>query len=215
LNSGTPELAALPSGAVPESLSRYAQVRVLPPRVARFQLKALRMARRLGDDFAWRSATRPADVREILKLAAGRRRVAELGTATGWTAASLLMDDPLRSVVSFDPVVQEHRAEYLALLPEAARERLKLLQMPGVEGPAYLEVEIEFLFIDSTHERAGTVAEVKAWQPHLARDALIVLHDYGNPAFPGVAEAVQELGLEGDVRGGCFVTRNGAARGPR
>jgi hypothetical protein len=189
---------------VPESLSRYAQVRVLPPRVARFQLKALRMARRLGDDFAWQSATRPADVKQILKLAEGRRRVAEL-----------VMADPLRSVVSFDPVVQEHRDEYLGLLPAEARERLRLLPMPGVEGPAYLEVEIEFLFIDSTHERAGTVAEVKAWQPHLARDALIVLHDYGNPAFPGVAEAVEELRLEGDVRGGCFVTRNAAGRGLR
>lgn len=197
---------------MPETLARYAQVRGLPPRVARFQLRALRLARRLGDDFAWQSATRPADVKEILKLAAGRRRVAELGTATGWTAASLVLGDPLRTVVSFDPVVQEHRDEYLALLEPADRERIQLLQMPGVEGPGYLEHPVEFLFIDSTHERAGTVAEVRAWQPHLARDALIVLHDYDNPAFPGVAEAVRDLGLEGDVRGGCFVTRSGARR---
>jgi predicted O-methyltransferase YrrM len=180
--------------------------------VARFQLRALRLARKLGDDFAWQSATRPADVREILKLAAGRRRVAELGTATGWTAASLVLADPLRTVVTFDPVVQANRDEYLALLDDGDRERIRLLQMPGAEGPAYLEHKPEFLFIDSTHERAGTVAEVRAWQPHLARDALVVLHDYGNPAFPGVAEAVADLGLEGDVRRGCFVTRNGAPR---
>jgi predicted O-methyltransferase YrrM len=198
---------------VPETLARYAQVRGLPPRVARFQLRALRLARRLGDDFAWRSATRPADVKEILKLAAGRRRVAELGTATGWTAASLVLGDPLRSVVTFDPVVQEHRDAYLGLLDDSDRERIQLLQMPGVEGPAYLEHPVEFLFIDSTHDRAGTVAEVRAWQPHLARDALIVLHDYDNPAFPGVAEAVADLGVEGDVRGGCFVTRVGPPRG--
>jgi hypothetical protein len=108
--------------------------------------------------------------------------------------------------------VQENRDAYLALLDDADRERIQMLTMPGVEGPGYLEHRAEFLFIDSTHERAGTVAEVRAWQPHLARDALIVLHDHGNPAFPGVAEAVAELGLEGDVRGGCFVTRNGASR---
>jgi hypothetical protein len=198
---------------VPEALARYAQVRGLPPRVARFQLRALRLARKLGDDFAWRSATRPADVRELIRLAAGRRRVAELGTATGWTAASLVLADPLRTVVTFDPVVQEHRDEYLALLDDADRARIQMLALPGVEGPGYLEHKPEFLFIDSTHERAGTVAEVRAWQPHLTGDALIVLHDYDNPAFPGVAEAVADLGVEGDVRGGCFVTRVGPPRG--
>ncbi|MEA2453792.1 MAG: hypothetical protein QOI45_54, partial [Thermoleophilaceae bacterium] len=46
---------------MPETLARYAQVRGLPPRVARFQLRALRLAQKLGDDFAWQSATRPAD----------------------------------------------------------------------------------------------------------------------------------------------------------
>lgn len=197
---------------MPEALARYAQVRGLPPRVARFQLRALRLARRLGDDFAWQSATRPADVKELIRLAAGRRRVAELGTATGWTAASLVLAEPLRTVVTFDPVVQANRDAYLALLDDTDRERIQMLELPGAEGPAYLEHKPELLFIDSTHERAGTVAEIKAWLPHLARDALIVLHDYGNPAFPGVAEAVADLGLEGEVRGGCFVTRAGARR---
>jgi predicted O-methyltransferase YrrM len=200
---------------VPETLARYAQVRGLPPRVARFQLRALRLAQKLGDDFAWQSATRPADVKAILKLAGGRKHVVELGTATGWTAAALVLADPVRQVTTFDPVVQEHRSAYLDLLPGAERERIRLLQMPGVEGPAYLEDLADFLFIDSTHEREGTIAEVRAWLPHLARDALIVLHDYGNPAFPGVAEAVAELGLEGDTKGGCFVTRHGAERGPQ
>ncbi len=196
-----------------EALARYAQVRGLPPRVARFQLRALRLARKLDDEFAWQSATRPADVRELIRLAAGRRRIAELGTATGWTAASLVLAEPLRTVATFDPVVQQHRDAYLALLDDADRARIQMLQLPGVEGPGYLEHKAELLFIDSTHERAGTVAEIRAWEPHLARDALIVLHDYGNPAFPGVAEAVEELGLEGEVRGGCFVTRSGARRG--
>lgn len=197
---------------MPEALARYAQVRSLPGRAALFHLRALRLARKLGDDFAWRSATRPKDVRVILNLAEGRKHVAELGTASAWTTAALVLADPLRHVVSFDPVVQPHRDAYLKLLPAEARERIRLVQMPGVEGPAYLEHPIEFLFVDSTHEREATVAEVRAWRPHLARDALLVLHDYGNPAFPGVAEAVHDLKLEGDVRGGCFVARAGAPR---
>jgi hypothetical protein len=32
----------------------------------------------------------------------------------------------------------------------------------------------------------------------------VVLHDYGHPDFPGVAEAVDELGLEGEATGGIF-----------
>lgn len=193
--------------AAGELIQRLAQVRVLPARVARFQLRALLQARRLGDEFAWRSATRPADVRLLLDLARGRRRVAELGTATGWTAAALVLDDPGRRVVSFDPVVHAHRDAYLKLLPAAARARLDLRALPGVAGALEVSQPVELLFVDSTHDREGTVAEIRAWRPRLAPDALVVLHDYGNPAFPGVAEAVVELGLRGGARGGCFVWR--------
>jgi cephalosporin hydroxylase len=66
---------------------------------------------------------------------------------------------------------------------------------------------VDFLFVDSTHERDDTIAEVEAWRPRLAPGALVVLHDYGNPAFPGVGEAVAALGLRGESRGGCFVWR--------
>jgi hypothetical protein len=34
-----------------------------------------------------------------------------------------------------------------------------------------------------------------------------VFHDFGNPAVPGVAEAVEELGLAGEVAGGSYVAR--------
>ena len=33
----------------------------------------------------------------------------------------------------------------------------------------------------------------------------MALHDYGNPAYPGVAEAVAELGLEGREHAGMWV----------
>lgn len=184
-----------------------AETRRLPPRVAWFYARALLRARRLGDSFALRSTTRPADVALVLELARGRRRVAELGTATGWTAGALALDDRERRVVSFDPVVQQHRDAYLALLPSAARARLDLRAETGDAGAAGVAEPVELLFVDSTHSRAGTVAELRAWRPKLAPGALVVLHDYGNPAFPGVAEAVADLALEGEARGGCFVWR--------
>lgn len=186
---------------------RLAQVRALPPRVAWFHARALLLARRVGDSFAWQSGTRPADVAHLLRLARGRRRIAELGTATGWTAAAFVLDDPGRHVVSFDPVVHEHRARYLALLPAAARARLELVEATGEAGAARGGEPFDLVFVDSTHEREMTVAEVEAWRPRLAPGGLLVLHDYENPAYPGVAQAVSDVGLEGEGTGGCFVHR--------
>ena len=184
-----------------------AQVRVLPPRVAVFHTRALMAAWRVGDDFAWESATRPDDVLALLRLAEGRRHVVELGTATAWTSAAFVLADDERRVTSFDPVVQEHRERYLSLLPSGARSRLDLVQAPGADGAASFEGQVDFLFVDSTHEHAGTVTEVRAWRDHMTPGGLMVLHDYGNPAFPGVATAVEELGLDGDTVGGSFVCR--------
>ena len=176
--------------------------RALPPRAALFQARAMLRAARLGDDWALQSATRPADVAELLRLAKGRRLAVELGTATGWTAGSLLLANPKRRLMSFDPVVREHREAYLALLPRSARERLELVPAPGHEARG---VGVELLFVDSSHDRDATVAEFRAWEPRLAPRALVVLHDYGNPAYPGVAEAVAELELDGREHAGMWV----------
>ena len=189
----------------PRSLARLLlATRALPARAALFQARAMLRAARLGDDWALVSSTRPADVAELLRLANGRRRAVELGTATGWTSGALLLADGERRLSSYDPVVREHRDAYLALLPRAARQRLELIAAPGHEARG---ADVDLLFIDSSHDRAATVAEVRAWQPRMAAGGLVVLHDYGNPAYPGVAEAVEELGLDGHPRSGMYVWR--------
>src|SRR5215218_308254 len=176
--------------------------RALPPRAAVFQARAMLRAARLGDDWALQSSTRPADVAELLRLSRGRRRVVELGTATAWTSGALLLADPQRRLTSFDPVEREHRDAYLRLLPRSARERLELVWAPGHEARGD---GVELLFVDSSHDRDATVAEVRAWRPCLAPGALVVLHDYANPAYPGVAQAVEELGLEGREHAGLWL----------
>jgi len=187
----------------PRSLARLLlATRALPRRAAAFQARAMLRAARLGDDWALQSSTRPADVAELLRLARGRRRAVELGTATGWTAGALLLADPQRRLTSFDPVVREHRDAYLRLLPSSARERLELVRAPGHEARGD---GVELLFVDSSHDREATVAEVTAWRPRLGPGALVVLHDYANPAYPGVAEAVEELGLDGREHAGLWL----------
>lgn len=190
-------------------LRRVAALRGAPPRSALFLLRVYLRALRRRDWFSLQSCTPAQDVVALLALAEGRRDVVELGTATGWTTGALVAADAARRVLSFDPVEQENRAEYLGCLPAAARDRLTLVRAPGADGAADPRAPafVDLLFVDSSHEEEPTVQEVDAWRPRLRPGAVVVFHDYENPAFPGVSAAVRRLGLDGEVRSGMFVWR--------
>jgi predicted O-methyltransferase YrrM len=173
----------------------------MPLRVRWFLWRARRAARRLGHEWALEAATRDRDLHELLRLAEGRREVVELGTGPSWTAIALALAEPQRRITTFDPVVHEHRARYLALAPGVAG-RIDFVAAPGAEARGE---GVELLFVDSTHERRPTLDEFRAWRGRLAPGAVVAFHDYGHPDFPGVAEAVDELGLQGERRGGMFV----------
>ncbi len=179
-------------------------VAILPPRVALFQLRARRSARRSGDVFSLTSVTRPRDLAVLLALARGRTRTVELGTATGWTAISLALSDRGRRVISYDVVARPEPQRYLKLVDASVRERIELVTAPGSNGPA-TDSQVDLLYVDSSHEREQTIAEVLAWRPALGPGALIVFDDYPHPDYPGVREAVSELGLDGEQRGTLFV----------
>lgn len=188
-------------------LRRFRAALALPREVRRFHARAHRLARRLGDDFSLTSASHPRDVARILDLARGAREVVEIGTGTAWTTLSLALADPARRVVSYDPVVQEHRAAYLGLVTDDVRARVELVEGFGEPGAAGRAQPVEFLFVDSSHDRAETVATFQAWEPHLAPGGVVVFHDYGHPEYPGVAEAIAELGLDGRDEGEIYVWR--------
>ncbi len=205
----------MPAPPTPQQLRRWARravvearwhagLRVLPPRVAVFQARARRLAWRTDDMFSITSVTRPADLRALLDLAHGRRRVVELGTATGWTAISLALADPNRIVCTLDIIDREEPRRYLTLVDEPVRRRVELEIRDGVQGPRDA-TPVELLYIDSSHEREATIAEVLAWRPVLAPGAAVAFDDYANPHFPGVREAIAELELTGEARGSMFV----------
>lgn len=182
-------------------------LRPLPSRVARFYWHATRHALHAGDEFSVASAARPAELAELLDLARGRRAVVELGTGTAWSALVLALDDPRRRIVSYDPSVRTERDDYLALAGERVRERIELRAEPDSAGPHAGDAPVELLFVDSEHEREPVLAAFAAWRDALAPGAIVVFHDYAHPEYPGVREAVRELGLSGDERGGVFVWR--------
>jgi predicted O-methyltransferase YrrM len=174
--------------------------------VAWFQARARRAARADDDEFSLVSATRPGDLARLLRLARGRREVVELGTGTAWTAISLALADPARRVTTFDPIIRPERQTYLQLAGPRARARVELRDEPGDRGPGGLR-GVDFLFVDSSHEREDTVREFEAWRPALAPGAIVVFDDYDHPDYRGVRAAIEQLDLPGEQAGTLFVHR--------
>ena len=183
-----------------------AALATLPPRVAVFYVRALRTASATGDRWSLDVATRPRELAALLRLARGRRVAVEVGTATGWTSLALALADPGRRVVSFDVEVRAHRERYVALVPPAVRARVDLRLGRGEHPPQDL-AGVELLFVDGAHDEASNVAVFAAWRDRLAPGALVLFHDFGDPAYPGVAAAVERLGLDGEARGRLFAWR--------
>ena len=178
----------------------------LPLPVARFYLSALRTARAHGDRWSLDVVTRPRELTTLLRVARGRRRVVEVGTATAWTTIAFALADEDRHVISFDVEEREHRDDYLALAPASVRARIELHTRSGDDPPPSIG-DIDLLFLDGAHDEASTVAAYTAWLPRLAAGALVLFHDYGDPAYPGVEAAVRSLGLVGSPHGRLFVAR--------
>ena len=173
--------------------------------MALFYFRARRTAARTGDDWSLGSATKPESLALLLRLASGRRAVVEIGTGTAWTTAALALADPARRVISFDPIVRPERERYLDL--SGARDRIDLREAGGEEGPRAGDPPPDFVFVDGSHQKELTVATFSAWREALAPGGAIAFHDYGNSLYPGVTEAIHELGLEGDVERDVFVWR--------
>jgi predicted O-methyltransferase YrrM len=178
----------------------------LPRPVAVFWLRALRSARAAQDTWSIDVACRPAELLVLLDALAGARRVAEIGTAAGWTTSCLALARPDREIHSWDVEAHPERERYLALLAPADRARVHLHDRPGGLGPAD-PPPVDAVFIDSSHEREETVATFRTWEPALAPGGLVAFHDWQDTAYPGVTEAVRELGLLGEARGHLFVWR--------
>lgn len=188
-------------------LARNAELLRLPPRVGRFYSRARRLAARSGDDWSLQSATKPESLAELLSLARDHRSVVEIGTGTAWTTVAFALADRRRRIVSFDPIVRPERERYLALAAPQARERIELVEGPGERGPAPGASIPDFVFIDGSHERARTIETFEVWRRAVGPGAVIAFHDFGNPAYPGVSDAIRELRIEGEVRRDVFVWR--------
>lgn len=186
-------------------------LRVLPPKVALFRFRAERAARKYDDDWSLYSASTRGSVAQILALSRGCRNVVELGTATGWMSASFALADKKRRVTTYDPIVVPKRRMYWELAGKDAASRIRSVQELGSAGPVDGDL-VDFVFIDSSHEREATVEEFQVWAPVVAPGGKIAFHDYGGGAYPGVEQAIHDdLELVGDHVADIFVWKFGVA----
>lgn len=180
--------------------------RRLPAAVRDFRKRASALARERDDGWATLSTQRAMGVSNLLEVARWKTNVVELGTASGWTAAALALTDPQRTVTTFDPTDRPNRADYWGLLDPSVQRRITYFEEDGAKGAERVK-DVDFLFLDSSHDYEPTIEEFKAWRPSLAPGAAVVFDDFGHPEYPGVAAAVEELGLAGETGAGHFVWR--------
>jgi len=178
----------------------------LSPRVALFYARARRLASRRRDDFTLRAMTKTRDLSIVLELARGARRVVELGTASATTTIALALDDAERRVWTYDIKPRGIGVDHYArLAPAHVRERISFLRESGAE-PTSPPPAVDFVFIDAAHERDETIRMFTVWEQQLSPAGVIAFHDY-HASWPGVMAAVEELGLDGEVRGHVFAWR--------
>jgi predicted O-methyltransferase YrrM len=178
----------------------------LPRPVAGFWLRAMRGAQAEHDTWSIDVACRPAELRVLLDTLDGAERVAEIGTAAAWTTCCLALAQPGREVHSWDVEAHPERERYLGLLSPADRARVHLHDRPGGLGPVD-PPPVDAVFIDSSHEYDETVATFRTWQPVVAAGGIVAFHDWEDDAYPGVTQAIRDLGLQGEGRGHLFVWR--------
>jgi hypothetical protein len=169
----------------------------LPSAVRRFYFLALATALRTRDHRILGYVTYPDELANVLMLARGRRRIIELGTGAAWTAIALALTDERSEVVTYDIRQQANRERYLRLVKPTVRARIHFREGPGADGPSE-PTPVGLLYIDSSHEREETISSFRAWEKTIEPGGVVAFHDYANPRWPGVTDAVAELGLVGD-----------------
>lgn len=74
-------------------------------------------------------------------------------------------------------------------------DQIKLYRMPSSEAAKLFKRpgrQVDFLFIDGAHGRAGLELDLQSWLPKLSNRAVIAIHDFGSPCFPDVTRVVHE-----------------------
>jgi len=134
------------------------------------------------------------------------KKIFEIGTFNGRTTINMALNQPKDGeVVTLDLPTNETK------LPLAETEEKYILgkdgrrqthaQIKQIYGDSadydftdYID-RVDFMFVDGSHSYEYTINDSKVAYNLVRRGGYILFHDYGNPSWPGVTEALNELYL--------------------
>lgn len=134
-------------------------------------------------------------------------RVVQLGAGSGTMALAVFGANPDAALLTVDIDAQALAWEKKALDNMLVKldSYEPLLSDSAAAGEAYAGAPVDLLIVDTDHEKATVLAELRAWEKHAQR--WILLHDFDGATapvqYPGVAEAAREFfGRDPDMRQG-------------
>jgi hypothetical protein len=107
----------------------------------------------------------------------------------------------------------EHHAEVAAAGGTVAGQVARNLLECGVSDTVTLVVapsaraarlfapaSVDFVFIDAGHDYQSVLSDLAAWWPRVKPGGVLAGHDYGDPAWPGGKQAVDQFFAQPDLR---------------
>lgn len=134
-------------------------------------------------------------------------RVVDLGAGSGTTALAVLdeRDDSQITTVDNDRANIDW-AELAVRMAYPEADWLGVVEDAADTGH-YVGELVDLLLHDASHEREHVERDLRAWLPRLAPHAMVWCHDWaapppswGQPASPGVREAVEALLSDGSLK---------------
>ena len=132
----------------------------------------------------------------------------ELGVSYGFLAQHLMEACPELQLVGVDAYSQMHAGAgyenaggdaHFAEQCERTRAYLEptgrwsLLRMTTHEAAGRYEGQADFVFVDAEHTYEAARQDIHDWYPKVRPGGIFCGHDYGQPIWPGVKRAVDEL----------------------
>ncbi|MHA2064359.1 MAG: class I SAM-dependent methyltransferase [Candidatus Thorarchaeota archaeon] len=151
---------------------------------------------------------------EIEKRLRGRKNVigAEIGVERGETAKRLLALPEISTYYCidnwrYDPAYAKiakhkdtcpdyHRITFCIFLSHAHKwpGKVRIITAKSMDAVKLFDNEFfDFVFIDATHSYECVREDIIEWMPKIKLGGFLCGHDYGDPRFPGVKQAVDEM----------------------
>ena len=161
----------------------------------------------------WFDLAKAIAVQQLVKRLPAGARLVELGSYQGRSSvaiAAVMPPDSILFCVDHFQGSEEHRKMNLDLSGMLAafkhnierfgvKDRVRILAMSTSQAAGHFAPEtVDLMLLDSAHDYESVRTDILEWYPKLKPGGLFFCDDY-HPNWPGVVQAVQSVGLPGEL----------------